>query len=1482
MPQINRIRVNNVKYNFGTQYYDDFMMRFSGKNTIYDLANGGGKSLLMLLLLQNVIPNCTLDEKQPIEKLFRGNTENTAIHSMIEWNLDNCYRKDNYKYMLTGFCARKARSQSASDMEGNDSNTDVVEQSGSDNARVEYFNYVIFYREFGENDIKNLPLEKGDKKITYQELKDYLRDLEKKDFNVSVKIFERKGDYQNFISQYGIFESEWEIVRGINKTEGHVRTYFENTYKTSRKVVEDLLIEEIIQKSYHNKLGVENDDNAMARTLLDIKDKLLELSVKNGQINQYDRQIETLEQFAKSLEDFKSIYANKEKYLLELVAMRKMATKTIVTLEDELAANKENVNRIDVELENEQKLIDSVEIFEQEKSFAMVKELVDASYEKKNELFAKSKELRDRLTSIECVYEYKEYKEYQNKVLEIDEIMNNRLRDHDDIVSELKELSKHIKMLNECLIVELEKSYSESKSYLESFEKELSTLTLKLEEDKKEEFKFRGKLEVLTKEISELEAELAKQISNGSILIVENAKEEAETKKIELTALKSRESDLVAECEKLEARQKEFSEKIAKAEATIEIFLENIKELVNAEENANSAAEELDNLKNIYMCEELDKLADTIQNSYDGINTEIVATTKRINDLESYINGVKKGVYTCDGEEYAKVYEYLISQYGEDVLTGSEWYASLNQGQKRDIYKRVPFIHYGFVIKNDFERIKADEKVGAFLGSSYAVPVISENVLIDSKLEVNNELIKFASRDLSFLTDMGKVQDELRKCTDEISELENKLSKLNDRKDVIGEDLVLVKKELIKAQSEDSYENKRKALDNKYKDVKDQKDLLVEGAQKTELKHNALKEELKQVKEDIDRLLKDTKALDEILALNQKMNEFTELKNEYSNKVNELENTTKQSAMDIEPLTIKVETFKTKASKALESIDAIKKENVMLDSYADANQTVKAEISGLKKDEAFSKFNALKAIIENDTKDIEDKKQLKNHLLASMDKCKDAIEYKGLSIETVEKMIEDGKISFANINERKLVKEELSSFDSKIEDVNKQLESQSALYNRLDGSIAHGIHQIEEKYGSYEPIKCENSEHFMSKHKALIVRLKDSRKKALETATTKTKKQGELELIIRDIDRLVRASLINVDYDSFNTDGIVVDFKRYDEVQNALEQSVNLERRRKDLFEKQKKELVLKLNELGAKELSMEFEQSLLAPKDTEGCDELASQIYETNDYICLEKDRIFKSIEDMQKIKDSFENRCIQTCSNIRTELSRLPKLSTITMEDEVISIIGLSIPYVKEESYKERMSAYIDETVTAAESFESSEERLKYIRNRLTWKRLFSVIVTDMNAIKVNLYKRERIKSQSRYLKYEEAVGSTGQSQGIYIQFLIAIINYISNINASANEAATLGKTIFIDNPFGAAKDIYIWEPIFKLLKTNHVQLIVPARGATPAITGRFEVNYILGQKLVDNRQQTVVIDYQSNVSNENLEYTRLDYEQQSLNLL
>ena len=108
-----------------------------------------------------------------------------------------------------------------------------------------------------------------------------------------------------------------------------------------------------------------------------------------------------------------------------------------------------------------------------------------------------------------------------------------------------------------------------------------------------------------------------------------------------------------------------------------------------------------------------------------------------------------------------------------------------------------------------------------------------------------------------------------------------------------------------------------------------------------------------------------------------------------------------------------------------------------------------------------------------------------------------------------------------------------------------------------------------------------------------------------------------------------------------------------------------------------------------------------MLPVNAAKTEQLVKSIEDTNSFIELEKERVHKGIEDMERIKDNFENRCIQTCCNIKTELERLPKLSHIRMDNEDIAIIGLYIPYVREEMYKDRMSAYIDETIVAAASF-------------------------------------------------------------------------------------------------------------------------------------------------------------------------------------
>ena len=85
MPHINSIRLVNVYFNNATQFYDDFRMDLAGKNTTYDL-NGGGKSLLLQMILQTVLPRHICAEK-PVSLLFQGGRDRTS-HVVVDWILD--------------------------------------------------------------------------------------------------------------------------------------------------------------------------------------------------------------------------------------------------------------------------------------------------------------------------------------------------------------------------------------------------------------------------------------------------------------------------------------------------------------------------------------------------------------------------------------------------------------------------------------------------------------------------------------------------------------------------------------------------------------------------------------------------------------------------------------------------------------------------------------------------------------------------------------------------------------------------------------------------------------------------------------------------------------------------------------------------------------------------------------------------------------------------------------------------------------------------------------------------------------------------------------------------------------------------------------------------------------------------------------------------------------------------------------------------
>ena len=1096
----------------------------------------------------------------------------------------------------------------------------------------------------------------------------------------------------------------------------------------------------------------------------------------------------------------------------------------------ELKSQDDLITKMYDELAHEKEAIAVAEVMSEKNSMAGVESLVNETRKALELKNAAIEEARGKLSLMESAGDYKDYAEYEKSYKGLQIAIDNRLREDTDITAELKILAAGYRKFYETETRRLKEKLDIAANRVKALEVRLSESKDNLRNADKEAAGLGSLSDNLENEIQELQAQLGASLSEAGTVVCENASEEYDKSFRDKELLKNEETRMSEKFNDVQQQLMSLNETISANKALIDIFTDQSEKLEKADEAGNADNERMGKIREIYSADNDEAMLSVILETYQKMRSEYTEECKAAQELDSFIDNARKGTYICKSPERDRLKEYLESQYGSDVVEGHEWFAALNAGQKRDVLKRTPFVEYAFIIKNDFERIKADEMLKDFGKGAVAYPVISEQVLIDTKLEINKDLIVFALKNMSFLRDEAKLETQIKLAQEELESHKAQAGKLADRMELVWNDYTFAL--VYNAVSGKVDVSEAEAIRLK---IADSEAAIIEAEKKRSVL-NEVKEQLSrnlaQTRDDIEEKETACSRLSRIMEMNTSIDKkYERLKglkadvDSARNRIYECEeaaasaNSEYDTARDVEDST----------RKAYDEI--IKSWEEQYAPYYDENVSIEIDDDTyrLDKDEIESRFTGLKTALSQKNSDFADKQALMNHTLRE------------------------------------------------------ELESQEALLHRLEGSIAHGINQIENNYGSFNEFPCDDPDEFITQHKVLIKKLEDNTKVQEKTRRQMSDSLKDILVCRKDLERIVSDAGMHVpeEFRPEDAQGISANLTEYEAVHKEYASITRLEYKKVDEFNKNKSKLIDLLNGFNAVELADEVRISLNVPENVAKTRSMIESLNETNTFIQLEKDRIAKGIEDMQMIKDNFENRCIQTCSNIKTELDRLPQLSNINLDGEQIAIISLQIPYIKEELYKEKMSEYIDETVFMAESFKEPAERLKYIRNRLSWKRLFSVIVTDMNSIRINLYKRERIKDQSRYLRYEEAVGSTGQSQGIYIQFLIAIINYISNMNSSGNEGVE-GKTIFIDNPFGAAKDIYIWEPIFKLLATNHVQLIVPARGATPAITGRFDVNYILGQKLVDSRQQTVVVDYYSSTKESELEYTRMDYEQATFDFL
>lgn len=1604
MPHINRIRVNNVKYNFGTQFYDDFVMRFDGRNALYDLANGGGKSVLMLLLFQNLIPNCTLDDKQPIEKLFRTSDGSTTIHSLVEWTLDEAHIRDDYKYMLTGFCARRARD-------------DADETKSSDAASIDYFNYVIFYREYNDNDIINLPLKRGSERITYGGLRSYIKELGHNDYNLSVHIFDRKGEYQRFISRYGLYESAWEIVRGINKTEGHVRTYFETNYKTTRKVIEDLLIEEIIQKAFLMRAGdgkpgsgagpggngggaprdgersrngvgapggsergenyesgagrskngagnIEGRGSAgdgrsvdvdMAKTLLDIKDKLLELSKKKEEISGYDKQAEVLESFAGRIDTLNQLYTREQDFRLELVKTYNTAANGMRQKEKELALAEKEKEKSGSRIGDITKKLETIKIQESRERLRAC-EADAGKFEAEIEALRSSRrEKQAELNLKQSMNDYLEYAGYKKKADTVRQAMAHVNGGHDGLAHRLNVYAARQKLI-------FDKNLRAWNSELIDLRRQVRDLSVSLEVSEQSCLELDKSLAVTVSEIEReqgVKAQLAKELSalrqTLNSLLLEGSARELRRNRADQKAAREALEGHRARLTEADTRLRQYSVRRESIRVSLENLATDDERLGQFFRDYDSKKVKADKLMEIYHASDYRELKSIIYKRYRRVILELSKRRDKAAYNRTYMAQLEDYNPVVASRELLEIVDYIRRCHGATCILGSDYLCGLERGERQALLERMPYLPYSVIVQSDFYEIRDDHMLGQTEFGDFAYPVIGLDAVLSDALAPENGHMFFLTKDKALFYDSSAVLRRREALEKQTAALEKELARLEDNEatymadvEYLGEFIVdyydkFVDNMAVISANREQIElltGEDKALEEKQQSdtaligeltaaVSAQESRLAElaGEEKTLESIADLEARMETVCARLTQLVEERRSLEVRLEQaritarkdsglreearqrmafleQKKAGQEKTWKDVYSTyyredvgaeEAREADNGAGDAgagaanAKDKSADNDSVEDISAGVDATEESAAAA--DSAFADGTPSADESAPEAAASEKSvcvlnlgqpqtsDEIESAFCGLREAFEKEYTDLEDKKQLLESYTQSMERLLTLIDERAVSVPELEDMYANGRLTHCDQQILTQLKSDIASLTDKIREMTKTVEEARANKNRMFGSVENAISAVREKYGSFEEVDLKDRDYgtFVSEQQNILVRMKEKYASAVKDIERIQRELKSVEDIRKDLERLMRVVRVNYNLtrDFYADDSHLR--QRFDELSEKYEQLRRDEGRKKEEFEKNRDKLADVLRELKAYELADEVRYHIELPEDETQARRLVENVRETIHVIELEKERISHGIRDMVQIKESFESQCLQRCLDIRTELERLPKLSKITLDGQQVPMIQLRIPYIREEFQKQQMSAYIDAIVANADTYADFDDKLKYIRQKLSWKNLFSVIVTDMNAIRLNLYKRERIREQSRYLKYEEAVGSTGQSQGIYIQFLIAIINYISAINSGDADAAQTKKVIFIDNPFGAAKDIYIWEPIFELLATNNVQLIVPARGATPAISGKFDVNYVLGQKLIDGKQQTVVIDYHSNIHIEDVEYVKIDFEQE-----
>ena len=229
MPQISKIRIVNFYYNNGHRMIPDELYDLSdaeGKkalDTLISLINGGGKSVLVQLIMQPVLPKAKASGRK-IESYFQRPGDHCYV--VLEWVKDGSSEK-----LMTGISIAATQPEK-------------IQDTDTQTARIKYYTFYANYSDYtGNCNIIDLPLSSNENGHFTAADFDEVRKLSRKNrSSLQVYSSDENLKWAEKLTEYGIFQEEWRhLMQPLNSVEGGMAEFFKG-FKTSDALIDSLLI----------------------------------------------------------------------------------------------------------------------------------------------------------------------------------------------------------------------------------------------------------------------------------------------------------------------------------------------------------------------------------------------------------------------------------------------------------------------------------------------------------------------------------------------------------------------------------------------------------------------------------------------------------------------------------------------------------------------------------------------------------------------------------------------------------------------------------------------------------------------------------------------------------------------------------------------------------------------------------------------------------------------------------------------------------------------------------------------------------------------------------------------------------------------------------------------------------------------------------------------------------------------------------------